>query len=323
MEKHEIEKQVQDNKEKTRDELYVIGDIDFLSTNRFEAFPHNFTLSNWALNQLLMKVGIPISYYKKCSEELQLQNYLYWQEKYKGKTILVRQNAEQTEVRAILGKRYNLELDDIFMVPLLLNHFENTTFSYTPTDMCSLTTCLENESKITLDNGMVAQSGCIMVNSEVGYSALQIRPYIQLANGLSIYDNSGVGAKYFYHTKVFSPDEMKGYIEKAIEIAQFGLSQVDKATQQTISEPQKFISQLQDEENGITKGFIRIFEEEVAHEKTMNKYDFMSRLLGKVQDLPVFQKHLLTTKICGRLSFFGYSKESIKRIIDQDIDDLD
>lgn len=154
-----------------------------------------YHISEYALSQLCGKIGVPVTYIKKCAEsgklDLARNNLLRWMDS--PKSLMVRTYGNS--VRGILSDRYSI-LDNRELLNNLVDTVDLNKFSvkgaYLDTDRLHMR--LVSKDKIDID-GEDLFAGIQVDNSDIGKSSLNIKYLIYkqvCTNGLVLPRGEGV-----------------------------------------------------------------------------------------------------------------------------------
>ena len=173
----DVHKRVSDMTSDCHDELIPVKDIQFNSLDTMKIGSEFHTLKPIAQNEISNRLGIPITYLRRCSEELQSENLNHWLGEEKNEKLFVRFKGD--EVRAIFTPRYKPVDNSTVIEKLYEMGFKETELTQCHIDEEFMLLNLPSGDKsfsINPHDRMVP--GISISNSEVGISSLGIAAYI-------------------------------------------------------------------------------------------------------------------------------------------------
>jgi len=177
------------------DKFINVRDISFDSLETVKIAGESHNLKSVAQQSICTRLGIPITYMRKCPDHVQAYNMNHWIEKEKNNELFFR--FDKSDVRAIFTPRYRP-----------LDHFEILT------QLDSLGFTPETEVQVSLDqefmqisipdsgktfslNGDKITPGVSIVNSEVGISSLSLSAfYVRLVCTNGLVSKEQIGASF-------------------------------------------------------------------------------------------------------------------------------
>ena len=167
------------------DEHIPVRDVSFdsLDVCRIDNEPHR--LRPAAQQQICNRLGVPITYMRKCTDKLQQENLNYWIEKERNDTLFFR--FDGADIRAVFTPRYT-PVDNM----AVLHQIERVGCGPDTRVQCSLddelmAVSIPDSNKTFAVNGDRITPGISVSNSEVGMSSVHITAfYLRLVctNGL-------------------------------------------------------------------------------------------------------------------------------------------
>ena len=158
--------------------------FDNFNTVRIDGEPH--TLRPMAQQGIAFRLGVPLSYLRKCPENLQAYNMNYWIKHEKNEELFFRfDNADN--VRSVFSPRY-VKLDNIQVIRNLYSMgFDKSTDTRVRVDDNFMSLSIFDEAKGFKINGNEMRSGTVFNNSETGLSSFSLAAFLYrlvCANGL-------------------------------------------------------------------------------------------------------------------------------------------
>jgi len=214
--KNYILQQLKDQASQCLDENIQLGQLqkhslmDCFLKNDKEGPPAPMSLDGWAETQLLARLNIPASYIHRCPNHLKAANFNYWINQQPHKRMLVRYY--DNTVRAIFSSRYNNQMDDLNVIPPILEALQADDLHIQTFDKMSDFTFMRcfYRSCIAEKDGLKLCAGVVVTNSEVGKSALWIKPTVRghSTSSWDFLDSSSEGSTRIQHTGTLDPDQL-------------------------------------------------------------------------------------------------------------------
>jgi len=154
--------------------LQVSSQIDLTNLANGESF----IMDSWAFSQLCTRVDVPVSYMRRCPNDLVAQNVNYWLTR-SNKDAVLRAFKSNSTCRAVLSCRYAL-LDDIDVMQELDKHQDLLKFNYAELDQRHSVTFFDAKQMKAKD--LDYSAGIVVRNSEVGAMALSISAAVNVRN---------------------------------------------------------------------------------------------------------------------------------------------
>lgn len=195
-----------------KNEVYSVLDTDMHNVEDFKAriksftAPYNITfftdnegenktltLTEWAFDQLMLKLKIPAAYIKRCpySSEIDLQgkNVNYWINKNSAKRYLIR--TKGLIIRAILSADDYTIVNNIGFFKFLIKNLTDSKTEKGPSIRKYNLNWKQFHVELVIDIVIDQQNssiGIMAINSEVGYNAVVLHPMIYCENTSFISD---------------------------------------------------------------------------------------------------------------------------------------
>ena len=295
-------------------------------------FSEELKLTSTAEGQLLARLKIPAAYFHRCLSQLRSQNYNYWAqtEQFSKQNLVLRQveDSEQLHIRkcirAVVSRRYNTAFDDVHVIPQFLDTLLTDSSGYISTFEKSLEFTrlfiVFRDTHVERD-GIIAEAGIVLTNSEVGMSCLHVRPYILWDRRFDLYDT--MSSLSFYHSGQFDLSEILKAGLNQKEVAQAGLAQLLVRGTQTIENPLRQIQKLADRNEGVfSTRVLEMLRGEWEEQRNVSLLLVVRSILETVKDLPVFQKHLATEAVGRYLNLFGDAEARVRAMVREDLDEI-
>jgi len=281
--------------------------------------PDNAHFWSHAESQLLERIKVPASYIHRCPIDLQARNINYWLRKANNKQFLIRK--KNASVRAVFSTRFKPELDDYHVLPVILSTLnEDDNPKLQPLIQGNEITRLKiryPSLERNHDQGELTP-GVEIINSEVGYSALWIRPMVY---GRFAYDEYGFISKggshstRFPHISQLNPDKIKEAVLRAKDAAQVGMFQIFEADHVVVQEPVREIENLISEADFLTERIGSNLKAEYEQQQSASKLKIARSILDAVKDLPIFQRYLAEAEVGKYLNLFEDIDDRLASIV--------
>ena len=257
--------------------------------------------TSFAESQLLDILKIPISYFHRCPLDLKVANFDYWVSQFQNQRVLIRQFGN--EIRAIVSTRFNTKYDDYLIFPKILDELESLEENiliknFVQQQDVSMLEILFKDSKITYENYDYI-AGIRFVNSEIGKSALWIRPIIDrqwkntsVSNHTTLFSDSSLeGTTSIRHIGHFANYEKiyKTGLQQAKKTAEVGIYQLLKASKEIITNLIESIKEFGKQSDNFTKNILNILEEEYEDILEATRLEIAVSMLKAIAKLPLFQ----------------------------------
>lgn len=177
------------------DKFIPVQHINFDSLEDMKIGSDSYSLQPIAQQEIANRLGIPLSYLRKCPSDIQAQNLNYWLSQEKNNEFFVRFNGD--EVRAVFTPRYrpvdNLEI----LGKLAYLGFEQETKVQVSLDRAFFQLSIPDSHKTFSINGDRVTPGISITNSEVGISSLSLSAfYLRLVCTNGLISKTQVAASY-------------------------------------------------------------------------------------------------------------------------------
>ena len=275
----------------------------------------SISFTKYAETQLLHLVGIPGLYFHRCPSSLKRDNFNFWITQTKDKNVLFRKHGE--EIRAILSTRFNTELDDSVLFPLVFGLLEEVYGVDLPGIQF---TNFQKESDLTkLDIMFTAiqtedmSVGLSIVNSEIGRSAIWIRPYISHGK-FNFSSRSEEGCLSIRHTSDLDKNKIYAAINSAKKVAQVGVYRLLETKTEVVINPIQTIRQLVDDDDYMSDKIVNILEKEYKDRVDATKFELAKSMLVVIADLPLFQRYKMEQSVGQYLDLFSDTEERLTSI---------
>ena len=158
--------------------------FDNLNTVRIDGEKH--TLRPMAQQGIAFRLGIPLSYLRKCQEELQAYNMNYWIKHEKNEELFFRFDADDN-VRTVFSTRY-VPLDNRNVIKHLYSMgFDKKTDARCTIDDDFMSLSIFDEKSSFKINGDLMRNGYCFSNSETGLASFSLAAFLYrlvCSNGL-------------------------------------------------------------------------------------------------------------------------------------------
>jgi len=311
----------------------VIGwDKNYSYRNEKEG-SHEVHFSHSALSQMLNRLRIPVTFYRRNPYEIQNTLFNHWRNFHKTaggnkKNVMFRFNhaVEPNHVRAVLSDVYG-KMDDLDLFKVLLEVMdERQDISYR---------LLEYDAHITqlfidfndcqgVHNGTTYTAGLCVTNSETGHSAVWIEPVVHALH-CSYFNRrtlrqQGVDCRIVHRGKL-AQKRVQPMVEKAKEIAQVGITQLAESFQSRFSRDAA-IRMAQNME-ALPSRFVQLLEEEWSQEEDLIRAEAARRILLLAQELPLFQRIQIQQDTGKMLGLFTNYKDRFSDLASEINDESD
>lgn len=277
-------------------------------------------LTQHAESQLLNRLGIPGTYFHKCANELRAENANYWLQRQRNKKYLVR--LMDGRVRAIFSTKFSPELDDHKVFPIILRHLEQAqpNLEYHSFDYDNNVTILQvlfpDISTQHEDQEYIA--GLHIINSEVGMSALWVKPMILIRNRIYAFEllsKSKSGSTRIIHVGDITPEDAAIAVDRAVEAVQYGIRTAIVASQAAVENPTEEIKTIIAENNFIPARLYAMLEDEYRAKQLATKLEIAQSILRACSNLPLFQKYQAEAEVGQYLNLFDDRRERLEDIL--------
>jgi hypothetical protein len=168
------------------DDCVPVKDLKFDNLNTVRIDGEKHTLRPMAQQGIAFRLGIPLSYLRKCYAELQAYNMNYWIKHEKNEELFFRFDAEDN-VRTVFSPRY-VPLDNKQIIKQLyaLGYDKKSEARCTIDDDFMSLSIFDDKSSFKI-NGDQMRGGHIFSNSETGLSSFSLAAFLYrlvCANGL-------------------------------------------------------------------------------------------------------------------------------------------
>lgn len=327
MNKEQIISSLDAFEEFTRDEAITIEQLRFVeSSDCFTVTGQSckdLTVSGWAEGQLLGKLKIPGAYFHRCPPYLKSVNFNHWalHPDFKGKQVRLRYY--QDVVRGIVStKRFNLSMDDKYVVPTILEILENRSLELIGAKPTGDHTFIKG-SEFTfwsipfeleaIHNGVRAQAGVLITNSEVGLSCLHIRPCLFIGYR-PIYAH---GATSLYHSNSLAHEKVFEGLEKSLASAQGAITNYFVRGSVEVNNPWNQIEKLVERNDELPVSILDFLSEGWKERAHATKIEIAEAILDSVKELPLYRQYKATEVVGQYLCIFDTIKTTTASIIEE------
>lgn len=285
-------------------------------------------LEPWAYSQLLNRLGIPVSYFNRCSYILQADNFDYWRDKLQDKKIMLRMM--DNKVRAVFSSRFNPEMDDHILYPVV---FDALKKRFSSENIFLRSFCTESDLSVMQVvfkdtqveyNGHIAFAGLLIINSEVGRSSIWIKPCVVETDTRGINtkpvilsDKRSVGSLFIRHIGDLTTERISKAAQKAYEVAQVGVVRLLQASKETVSEPLKEAERIINLSDVLSHKLFADFMVEIQEKEEMNRLELIKGMMNAVKHLPLFQRQRAEESIGHNLDLFSGHAAAITQFMDE------
>lgn len=333
----EIRAQVNSRNEGGRDFLRPVRGLTLHS----ESLPHaslfstlgwgpsqeTLPLTSWAQSQLLNKLGIPASFFKRCPHSLRQDNANYFLHNAPSRrTFLLRTRMGsgncEGKIRGVLSSRFT-PCDDVFLIDAVLHALRNYAVQYEEFTQAEEITILKTKfldlcsaSTLNGQNIVPVYAGLSVRNSEVGYSALYIEPCIMLGNITIINPSSPEVAQIARNTHtrkglgdLIGASLLGEHITKIINLGQTGILQAIEAYTQPVTNPHATLQKIVEDSGFLSQRFVGIVMEDIQHEIEVSKLRLAQAILTCCKNLPIVSEYEAQAEVGKWLGLFSqYSR---------------
>lgn len=339
-----ILRQIENNAKNQKDEVLETGQLLHLGNDGWqELVKHEddslsvrkFPLSQYAESQFLGRLNCQAGYIHRCPKWLQAANVNHWILQFQNKKIMARWKGES--IRAIFSSRFNPELDDHYLYPVILDALEASCEAgdrsllhirdFTQTGDFTLLRAYFKNCR-TEYNGSVYFAGITVVNSEVGRSSVWICPTIRGGDKTGAFDytdRSLEGRTSIRHVSDLNVEKITKAVLLANEVAQTGVHRLLETSTEQVEKPLEEIQTIVGTTDFVSQRIAAILEEEYKEVQITTKLALAQSILRAVKELPLYQRFLVEGEVGRYLSIFHDSKkrlESIVNEIQQEIPDV-
>lgn len=307
--------------------------IDTITKNKEIFYNEGYSINNvgvdidqHAESQLLNFLRIPISYFHRCDSNLKRINFNYWIEKGKARDFTIRW--KEARVRAIFSSRYSNEMDDKNLIPFILETIKNSAniedldnkyhikdFE-NPGDFTRLKILFKDLK--TDYEGSPYIAGFSITNSEVGKSAMCIKPLVRFGNKdegyFDLIDKVKEGSVYIRHMGEFNKDKILEGLNQSRKVAQVGIYRILEAEKEIVKNPNEEIKKFIENGDFLTESIAQMLEEEYKEKQEATRICIVKSMLNAVKNLPLFEKHIAECEIGRFINLFGDIEDKIKDI---------
>ena len=306
--------------------LGYIARIEEIGSTGWKIGSEPATVTSHAESQLLNRLNIPASYLHRCPEWLMCKNINYWLDVKKDKEVLLRKKKDT--VRAIFSSRFSAEFDDYHIFPPIFSAMgqsvaedgvQSAEVEYF-IKASDITICRVRYSDSAIKHdGRDYFAGVHVVNSEIGKSAVWIKPYISL-NSYNFIDRSKEGSTRIKHIGEINSEFLIEAVHKAKETAQVGIHKLITCEQEVVHNPAEEIKSLVEASDFLPKRVCLILEDEYKNIERANKLQIAKSILDAVAELPVFQKYLAEREVGRYIDLFSNTKTRLMKIAQDVVD---
>jgi hypothetical protein len=257
------------------------------------------SLSTHAESQLLSRLEIPVSYFRRCPSPMRSVNVNYWINQSRGKKLLLR--FHEGVVRGILSSRFTITKDDKHVFPTILSSVEEDMKleSFEKDEEMSILRVRLPHIITQKDFSLVA--GITVVNSEVGMSSIIISPVVGYGYNNDHYwlgDNIGEGVTRIRHVGDLNEENLTEAFRKAGETAQLGIVTALEKDVNYIEKPIERVRSIVEDTTYIPNSILVVLEDEYRDMEISSELDITMSILKKVRELPAVESRLVQrTKI--------------------------
>ncbi len=311
---NELLKRIYDDHNKNYD-LYLNNEEVYTALNS-----DNFEFVESAMQQLLNRIRVPKQFFDRCESELQdhiLTDFL----KNKSSEFLVRftgtDDLSTHQARAILSNKYGV-IDHISVFPNVLDALVNESFN--------ITNVLESHQILFVQidfpecslvhEGDKYTAGLAVTNSETGHSAVWIEPVVRSNNMIfanrSRLPAEGVNCRLI-HKGSFNTEQLRSMIQQCKDIAQVGVVQLLEAKNDMITtdHAMQYVSRL----DGFSKKLADTVKAEWEQRQQISRLEVTRKILELAQELPVFQRLLVTQQASRVTNLFKDYQSKLNSIV--------
>lgn len=290
-------------------------------------------LSIHAEGQLLARLNIPASYLHRCPDSLQIENVNYWLNKNKSEYLL-RFDGEN-HVRAVFSTRYT-PIDDVNLIPVVLEGLQNEAAEQRLDDLHIKSFIKGSEFTLlrVLYKSLKAEKvekdkkdsryywgGVSIVNSEVGKSAIWIKPIVRTATstkgGFDFIDRCDKGSTRLVHMGEVNLGKIGDAIKLAKRAAETSIAQLMKMEYEIVKEPAKAARVFIENTDFIANKFADIIEEEYQDIEEASRLALAESILAAVRELPTFQQYLAEGEVGRWLNLVDDIEERFQAIVQE------
>jgi hypothetical protein len=336
-EKHAfILEQIKRNAANQKDEILETGQLLHMGPEGWqELLKHEdntlstrkFPLTQYAESQFLGRLNCQAGYIHRCPKWLQAANVNHWILHFQNKKIMARWKGES--IRAIFSSRFNPELDDHMLYPVVLDALEASCEAsdrsllhireFTQTgDFTILRAYFKNCR--TEFNGSVYFAGITVVNSEVGRSSVWICPTIRGGDKTGAFDytdRSLEGRTSIRHVSDLDIGKITKSVNMALEIAQTGVHRLLETSTEQVEKPLEEIQHIVGTTDFVSQRIAAILEEEYKEIQITTKLALAQSILRAVKELPLYQRFLIEGEVGSYLGIFQDSKKRLESIVNE------
>lgn len=289
-------------------------------------------LTSWSEDQLLAKLKIPASYIHRCPGRIADPQIEFWMKYYGEKNLLLRLFTGvdgQTVIRGVLGRNFDVGMDDIRTIPLFVSALEATkeetkdfkVLDFIKTDTFTMLFVLFPQLTVSWNSFGVertATSGILFANSEVGQSALHIKPMIRLNNYLDLFDNES--SLVVRHSSEFNDIQFTEAIQTGAMDGQAALAFLQRLDTQEVDVKAE-VENLRALPI-VPRRLLNILEEEEEISKIDSKLEMARRILNSVKDMPAYQKYQITMAVGNSLGLFRDTSKRLRSVLEEDVEGI-
>jgi hypothetical protein len=231
----------------------------------------------------------------------------------------------QLIARAVVSQRFDTTKDDYLVFPVLVNALReeagNNELCFVSgtkwDDFTQLTVAFP--ASATIHRGLACIAGISISNSEIGLSTLCIQPIIRAGYQVAhdLIDRSAEGTTSLRHIGVLDPKELPKAISLARRVAEIGIAQAIKSSEEIVQKPAKEVEKFIKSCPIIPSKVLLVLEKEWKDEKEATKFDLAVSILAAVESLPTFQKYLAKQEVGRYLQLFQSSEGRLKEIVEE------
>jgi len=290
---------INEYQEKCRDEYININRLTYDSDNKYRIGKNlienakDVEFTNYAENQLLQRLHIPIKYYRSCPFWLRELNFNHWSSK-ADKEYLLRYYSDK--VRGFMSRRFSINKDDKDVFPIILDTLPNTViinYFQKGTELSILSTVLEESRAHTLDE-VEMQVGISIINSEVGHSALTITPTVKISdNEYTFLNLQGEGTTRIIHVGDINRDKVVEALIKAENVGEAAAAQAVLIGKQIVNKPIEKTKHVLNSYQELPEELMKMVEEELTRkEEQTTRMELAVLIMKCVENLPKINNDL-------------------------------
>jgi hypothetical protein len=167
-------------------------------------------------------------------------------------------------------------------------------------------------------DGILSRAGVALINSEVGASALHIRPTVfnkRYYRWTDFYAGEG-GCTSLRHTQMMKEGAMLAAVQKAVEGAQKGIHRLYETMHEEVRNPVKDLKKIIDSSSVLSARVMDGLIEDYETKQLTVKYQIAEDILFACKALPLFKQHVVKVEVGRYLNLFGADEARMDDILD-------